>query len=186
PTAWFAAAATPRSLFAPCMNDAVMPRRSEKMTRTVSSSSSVTPRDRSRLACRMSGSLIARADVVGGAGLSIAAHAAELEPAGPLERLGGGVRLGHDPALHSLGETVERHSRLGLGEILVVHVDQREAEVVDPLAELVVAVHPVEALLGAGRAVAVDVRDLVVGVEERPAPLLRREARDHRLDAVVD
>src|SRR5258708_31018658 len=130
PTAWLAAAATPRSRLAPCMNAAVRPSRSEKMTRTVRSSRRVTPDEPG---------LIARTNVVLRARLAVLAHAAELELVGIGKRLRAGVGLGQDAVLLAvLGEAVLLHGRLRLGEILVMHVDQDVAEFVDPFAQLIV------------------------------------------------
>src|SRR5579862_255701 len=174
PAARFAAAPTPRSRLAPCMNAAVMPRRSEKMTRTVSSSRRVTPDER----------LIARTNVVLRSGLSVPADASQLELVGVREGLRRGVLLGHDRVfLAVLREAVLLHRGLGPGEILVVHVDQGVPELVAPLPQLVVAEVPVGDVLA--RAVAVDVGQVVLVLEEDAAAKVGGEAGDEGLDAVV-
>src|SRR5438874_2734955 len=140
PTAWLAAAATPRSRLAPCMNAAVRPSRSEKMTRTVRSSSSVTP-ERDEIPQspipnphRVDPRFPPRGDrggnprwglglgiwdfvrsvrctnVVLRARLAVLAHAAELEPVGVGERLRGGIGLGRDAVLLAV-----------LGEAVLLH-----------------------------------------------------------------
>src|SRR5579863_6252510 len=125
PTAWLAAAATPKSRLDPCMKAAVMPRRSEKMTTTVRSSSSVTPDEPA---------LIARTNVVLRTRLPVLPHAAELELVGIGEGLGRGILLRHHRVLLASGhEAVLLHRGLGPGKVLVVHVDQDVAEFVDPL-----------------------------------------------------
>src|SRR5579883_1232632 len=134
PEARLAAAPTPRSRLAPCMNAAVMPRRSEKMTRTVRSSRRVTPDE----------PLVAGTNVVLRSGLSVPADAAQLELVGVGVAIRCGGLLGQDGVLLAvLGEAVPLHGGLGPGEILVVHVDQGVPELVAPLAELVVAEVPV-------------------------------------------
>src|SRR5205085_582465 len=126
-----------RSRFEPCMIAAVMPSMIEKMTSTVRSSRSVMP-DR-----REAGASIAGTNVVPGARLPVLAHAAELELVGIGERLRRRVLLGGDRELVAfLEEAVGLHRRLRLREILVVHVDQHEAELVGPFAQLVVAEIP--------------------------------------------
>src|SRR5579862_96483 len=130
------------------MNAAVMPSRSEKITSTVRSSSSVTPeragapcpRERAGRARGMPAPSVRCTYVVLGSRLAVLPHAAELELVGVGVRLGGRIRLGQDAVLFAvLGEAVLFHGRLGFGVILVVHVDQDVAELVDPFAQLIVA-----------------------------------------------
>src|SRR5262249_52120630 len=124
PVARLADAETPRSRFAPCRNAAVMPSSREKMTMTVRSSRSVTPAREA---------LVTRTNVVPRARLAVLPHAAELELVGVRKGLGRGIHLGADRHLFAVRrEAVLLHRRLGTGEVLVVHVDEDVAKLVDP------------------------------------------------------
>src|SRR6185503_12251293 len=131
------------SLFAPWRNVTASPSRIEKMTTTVSSSRMVTPfppRGGPKGGIPLPGiraaefgirrSLIAAAaKVVGRPGLSVPPAAAELEAAGAVERLGGGILLGADrDRLGLVGEHRLGQRRPGLREVLAVHVPDRVAE----------------------------------------------------------